>query len=72
MTPKQVEVLADIEGVALGLLFGYETLAILLRKTRWTDKVPPITRKIIQLPEYVEDAILSAFKLHFIWHRRTQ
>lgn len=61
----------DLEANALGVIFGYETIAILLRKTRWTSKVPPLTR-LITRHELLEDLTATALKYHFYRHRTGQ
>lgn len=65
---KRATLLADLEAGVIGLVFAYEVLAIALRKTRWTDQIPPLTRKITK-NEWAEELVLAAFKFHFIGHR---
>lgn len=58
------EMLHDIEAALIGVICGYEAAAICLRKTRWTDRVPPITRVVAPRP-LLRLAVTEGLRWHF-------
>lgn len=63
------DLLHDIEAALIGVICAYEAIAICLRKTRWTDRVPPITRVVAPRP-LLEIAVCEGLRWHFRRHRR--
>lgn len=59
----------DLEAWFFGGIRFYEFVAILLRKTRWTDKWPPITRVVTRHP-VSENGTVLGLKYHFVRHRK--